>query len=249
MFYSPRKIFMEDVIAVPAEATTSSAVISSDVLKPFEESSFGQATLFIKGDNTKMSIADAFVSAMVSYDEGETWVEAATVTVAEAAFVFTVQSVAGLVPRLKLSLDLSGMTLAEDHGLQVDVLFEERADNGSVTLYPDAVDVPTTVADDVTTAGSTLSVGEYTDEVFVVVTSDSSKLTDTTLLLQSSWDGMNWWDLGTATDISAADFVEFSEANDVVGTYVRANVITALTTGAITADHGIAVNLFARRQA
>jgi len=249
MFYSPRRTLMTDVVPVPAEATTSSAVISSDELRPFETTAFGKATLFIKGDNSKMSVADPLVKTYASYDEGETWVLADTQTVDNATFTFTTAEVLDLAPRVRVDVDLNGATLAEDHGLSVDVLFEERADNGEATLYADVVDVDATVGADETVTGDTLSVGEYTDEVFAVVTSDSSKLTDTDLLLQSSWDGTNWWDLGTATDISDADFVEFSEADTVIGTYVRANVVTAASTGAIAEDHGITVNLFARRQA
>jgi len=248
MFYSPRRSLMTDVVAVPATATTSSAVISSDVMKPFEESAFGKLTLFIKGDNSEISVADPLVKTYVSYDEGENWVLADTQTVDNSTFTFTTAEVLELAPRVRIDLDLNGATLGEGHGLSVDVLFEERAENGEATLYADVVTVPATMADDETENGDSLEVGEYTTAVHAVVISDATKLTDVDVQLQSSWDGTNWWNLGTATDISEDDFVEFAEEDTVIGNYVRANVVTADSTGAALEDHGITVNLFARRQ-
>lgn len=249
MFYSPRRAVFSDVVAVPATATTSSAVISSDELKPFEESSFGSMTLFIRGDNAQISAANPLVKTYVSYDEGENWVLADTQTVDNATFTFTNAEPLALAPRVRVDVDLNGATLGSGHGLGVDVVFEERETNGEATLFADVVDVPDTVGADTTTTGDALNVGEYIDSVYAVVNSDSSTLTDVTVQLQSSWDGTNWWDLGTATDVSGADFVEFEEANTMVGTMVRANVITAATTGDIATNNGLTVNLFARRRA
>lgn len=248
MFYSPRRKLMTDVVAVPETATTSTAVISSDELKPFEESAFGKLTLFIKGDNAEISADDPLVNTYVSYDEGESWVLADVQTIDNASFTFTVEEILELAPRVRIDLDLNGATLGEGHGLSVDALFEERAENGETTLYTDVVTVPTTMGADETVNGDSLEVGEYTTAIHAVVVSDASKLTDVDVQIQSSWDGTNWWDLVTANDISATNFVEFVEETAVIGNYVRANVVTAASTGEALEDHGITVNLFARRQ-
>lgn len=249
MFYSPRRKFYEDVIPVPATATTSSAVIESDALYPFEQSAFGKATVFVKGDNSKMSVADASLTAKVSYDEGTTWIDAATTSVAHGSFEFTVASVAGIVPRAKLSLDLNGMTLAEDHGLSVDILFQESEEGLRRTIFTDVLGVDASVtnpATDLLISGDVLTVPEDAVSVTAIFTADASKLTgDLNARLKSSFDGENWWDLGAAvTEVSAESFKEISSADtDLIGKYVRFDLTVDATAGAIAENHGIKVNV------
>lgn len=245
MFYSPRRAVLSDVVAVPATATTSTAVISSDELYPFEQGSFGQAMLVVEGTSANIYMAAPNINAYVSYDEGETWVLAATQAVATGADTSAMVSVGDAVPRLRVDVDLNGATLTEGHGISVDVVFVEDDDNGDKTLFSDVVAVGATSASE-TTTGDTLSVGDYISELIAVVSLDSTNATNVGVQLQHSFDGTNWFDLGTATDVSSADFVEFSESG-VIGHYARANVVAG-TTG-LEEGHGITVNVFARRQA
>lgn len=246
MFYSPRKTLLEDVVAVPSTATTSSVVISSDELYPYEQSSFGSVTAFVKAlDGSKITVASPALTGYVSYDEGDTWVEVDSVDLTATSFTFDYSLEASLVPRFKVELDLNGATLLEGHGIQVDVYFTETQVNTRRTLFEDVIVVPSTVADGVTTTGDSLEVPEGTSAIHVVATGDVTTLTGVTILAQSSWDGSNWWNLGTATNFSGSNFVDFTEDENIVGNYARVNLITAASTGEIAVDHGIVVNAFA----
>jgi len=246
MYYSPRRAVLSDVVAVPATATTSSAVISSDELRPFEGGSFGKALAVVQGLSDDIAAAAPNANFYVSYDEGETWVLAATQAIATGADTSELVSVASYAPRLRVDVDLNGATLTEGHGISVDVVFVEDDDNGAKTLFEDVVAVPATSSSE-TTTGDTLSVGDYIDEVIAVATLDSTNATNVTARLQHSFDGTNWFDLGdSATDISSANFVEFS-VTDVIAPYVRLNVIAGAT--GLESGHGLSANVFARRQA
>lgn len=247
--YSPRRVFMEDVVAVPATATTSSAIIYSDVFKPFEESIFGKLTVFVNADDSKISVASPNLEVMVSYDEGETWVLADEVEIDNASFSFTVEEVADYVPRAKLALDLNGATLAEDHGIKVDVLFEEAEENYRRTVFNDVLTVPAEVANPVNNEvleGKPLPLPAYPVSAIAVFTADDTKLTaDLNARMQSSWDGENWWNLGTAvTEVAGEDYKEISIADgDLLGRYLRFNLTVDAAAGAIAEDHNINVDV------
>ena len=249
--YSPRRRFFEDVIPVPAEATESTAVISSDELYPFEQTAFGEATVFVKGDNSKMSEANASLTAKVSFDEGETWIDAETVTIDNSSFSFTVEKVEDYVPRLKLELDMNGMSLDEDHGLSVDVLFQEAEDNYRGHFERDVLEVPSEVENpdsDEVLEGKAVEMPTFPSKAMAIFTADASKLTaDLNARLQSSFDGENWWDLGSeATQVAGSDY-ELIESgdSDIIGKYVRFNLTVDSTAGVIAEDHEINVDLIA----
>jgi predicted component of type VI protein secretion system len=244
MFYSPRKAFIEDVIEVPATATTSSTVILSEDIKPFEESSFGAAYVFVKLDTSKTSVSDPKLGTWVSYDEGETIVQTGETTLNQG---FTVIPVANLAPRVKFSLDLNGSTLAEGHGIQVDVLLMETNDNFTRTLFGDITDVPEEgVSADETIAGDPIALPHNTRALNAVIVSDNEQLTGVTAVIQSSWDGVNWWNIGTTPASVDSDFVEVYEESNLFGNYARVNLVVADGgSDGIDEYHEIVVNAWA----
>lgn len=244
MFYSPRRTFIENVIEVPAEATTSSAVILSEDIKPFEESSFGAAYVFVKLDTSKTSVADPKIGTWVSYDEGESIVQTGEATLDQA---FTVLTVANLAPRVKFSLDLNGATLEEGHGIQVDVLLVETDDNFRRTLFADVTPVDEEgVSADETVEGDPFRLPENTRALNAVILSDNDQLEGVTAVIQSSWDGVNWWDIGTTPADVDADFVEYYEESTLFGNYARVNLVVGDGgSDGIDEYHGIVVNAWA----
>lgn len=247
MYYVPRRKFYEDVVALPATATTSSAVFESDELYAFEGSNPGNLTVFVEGDTAEISVADPLVNILVSYDEGATWVTAETITVDNATFTYTVSEVSDFAPRVKVQVDLNGATLGDPHLISVDVLMEERYENLRQTVYADVVAVPDTVADGVTTEGTVYDISDlYVKDATAVLTiTDAADLTDVTVQMQSSWDGTNWWDLlASPTDISANTFTEVdADAGSIFGNYIKVQVITAATTGDIATGNDLTANL------
>jgi len=246
MFPSPRRALYKDVIAFPATKSAGAATLSSNVLRDFETTAFGAVNFQLVAADLSQVTDTLTIEPFVSFDEGTTWIQAGAYSdIANGSGTLSALKSLKYVPRLRVDgvFDGSG-ALAAGHGASVHVEMREVDPEYARRFDADVVTVPTTVADGVTTNGTSVEVPANTGRVAAIVSADPAQLTDVSVMLQSSFDGVYWWDLlSSATDISAVMYSEIDMDQNMVGTYVRANVITAATTGAISTGHNMSVNL------
>ena len=230
-----RRAYYDSVVAFP-EGAALSAVVQSEVLKPFEGTAFGSVEVFLQGTGTTPN-----AHTMVSFDGGAEWHELSVDNFANG--FSALGSLAAFAPRVRVDVDLNGATITDADDWKVSVLMSEEMPTVARKLTADLMS-EVEMGDDETLVSDVVELTEGTPEaVYAVVTGDNTEITLGTLQLETSFDGVNWWGLSDDTNISAAD-VTFIENNAVtIGKYVRATLTTGETTGAITEEAKLRVHL------
>jgi hypothetical protein len=131
--------------------------------------------------------------------------------------------------------------------LAVSVVLVEDSEQLTKASFYNVTTVGATVGAGATTAGSAISANAeypFLKKAYFAVTLDHTKATLATIAVQGSVDGTNWYTVTNSlsnSNISAAS-VNFAETTSFVGKYVRVNVVTGASTGALTAGHGTKVS-------
>lgn len=108
-------------------------------------------------------------------------------------------------------------------------------DNSTLTGGSDSIDVET--------EGDAIEISQdNVKKVIVVSSADASKLTDIAFKLQSSIDGVYWWDATSEVDISSTNFLE-TEVTSKLGTYFKVVLIAGEDTGSASEGHSINFDL------
>lgn len=249
-----RKLYT-DVIPFPATKTAGAATISSDELYPFEGGAPGSIDLHLVAADDSNITDNLSVDLKASYDGGTSWLDVASYTDlanGAGASISALKSAALVyAPRVRVDGVFDGTgALAADHGAAVHVNLFEDEDFYRHEVDADVFSISTLAAGDTVVSDAVEvnnSVAEPIEQVVVVsYVGDKSTVTDNiTWKLQSSFDGVYWWDVTTdQTDIATGTGTSFTEvtSSDDLGDYFRISV-TADGTGAIAADNGIQFNL------
>jgi len=249
---SRSKIY-SDVVTVPATKATGAATITGTVMYPFEPSAFGGANVIVyTGDASK--ITDTVTAKMyVSFDLGTTWLHVVSdATIANGSGAVTTRTWLPLAPRVRVDLVFDGSAeLAADHGIAIDVEFQETDPEAARTLFTGS-EVVVTMGDSeaggdslgLTKTGSTLTIDSPSKATVYITAADSSLIGDTftSIAMQSSLDGSTWWaqsTLGTVALTNGTGPVSlYEEETTNLSKYARL-VVTGDSVSSYTAGHGI----------
>ncbi len=242
---NPRKKLYQNVVTFPATKSAGAATYYSDEMYPFPDSS-GNLNVILTADDASKITDTLTTTLQVSFNEGTSWKDAvaytdlangtgAIVAYKDAAVTFAPMA------RIKAVFDGSG-ALTADHGIRIDVEFEEQTDLLRTQLSTDNVDVGATKDDDATVNGASVEALGTVEKVMAVYTGVASKVTNADVKIQSSFDGSSWWDTGATAAIESVSFKEISSTAKL-GKYFRTVITTDDETGAIIADHLINVDL------
>lgn len=210
---SRSKIY-SDVVAVPATKAAAAATITGTVMYPFEASAWGGANIVVyTGDASK--ITDTVTAKVyVSFDSGTTWLHVKSdATIANGSGAVTTRTWIPFAPRLRVDLVFDGSAeLAADHGVAIDVEFQESAPEAARTFHEDVVTMGDSELTGVLVAkainGTSLTINSPNKVTIWVTALDSSKIADTwTVSFQSSLDGSTWW---SQTTLGTVDLVHGS---------------------------------------
>ena len=230
-----RRAYYDDVVAFP-EGDNLTATVRSDEVKSFETTAYGPVTVFLQGGGDTPN-----AHFMVSFDEGESWYEADEENFSDGFQTF--EDVVKLAPRFRVDVDLNGQNISDADDWKVSVLTEEL--NPTVGRRTKTEEVGALASDESTYF--VMDLGEATPQEFhAVVTNDNSEVTDATILLETSFDGENWWNLSDGTTDVDADVVTISnDDTNLFGKYVRVTVAAAADTGSVGEDAHLKVNAVA----
>lgn len=250
-----RKLYT-DVIPFPAAKTAGATTISSDELYPFEGSAPGEIDLQLTADDDSKITDTLSVDLKVSYDAGTSWLSAVTYSDLEhgngdpiSAFK---NGALAYAPRVRLDgvFDETGV-LDDGHGIAVHANLLEGSELYRHEVDADVLTIDTLASSDSVTSDVVQvdnSIAEPIHKVIVIsYVGDASTVTDDiTWVLQSSFDGNDWWDVSSVAETnivngSGSTFTEVEET-DGLGDYFRI-VATADSDGAIATDNGIQFNV------
>ncbi len=234
-----RKQLYENVLLFPAEKDAAGTInLVSAEFNPFEHTSPGALNYqLVAADDSKIT-DNVVLSLEVSYDGGTTWVvvngSITTLDNGSGAPVSAYTADALVVaPRVRVKAELDNSSrLAAGHGCSVNLELEENSDFYRAQVVANAITLAATLADN-STNGKTVRANGMAEKVVVVHSGDSSKMTNITWKLQSSFDGEYWWDVNTPVNISALNFSE-TVLSTKLGGFFRVVVIagnTGLATG------------------
>jgi len=246
MLVRPRKLTYMDVIPFPASKSAGALTINSDVMYDFTSNPGAVSAQLVASDTSKITDSLA-VNLQVSYDGLKYYTVAEYSDLANGTGALSVlkESAVSFAPYIKLQgvFDSSG-ALAADHGCQVNVEIKEDENFYHFDIANDLATPFISLADSAEIFGDTVDFSDKTIyKVIGVVSGDSSKYTLVSIMLQSSYNGLTWWDvLDSAVDISDLNFKEVS-ATTKLGNYFRLKGITGETTGAIAEGHGTEVKI------
>lgn len=256
-YVSPRRKLNSNVVAFPATKSAGALTISSDEIYDFEQTAYGAAVIQLVAADASKITDTLTVAPFVSFDKGVTWKQAANYAdLANGVGTISVIKSLNYAPRIKVEAVFDGTgALAAGHGCNVYVQTNEYESNYERAFYGDVTAVPATqVAGANTYYGvskelpATVGTSQLTALVQVA---DLSKVTDNfTYQMQSSYDGVYWWDLWSTakTDIANGAGILYVEhdmdSGAVIGNYARINLIGD-GTSALAATHGINFDLLA----
>ena len=250
-----RKLYT-DVIPFPAAKTAGATTISSDELYPFEGSAPGEIDLQLTADDDSKITDTLSVDLKVSYDAGTSWLSAVTYSDLEHGSGDPISAfkngALAYAPRVRLDGVFDGTgALADGHGIAVHANLLEGSELYRHEVDADVLTIDTLAASDSVTSDVVQvdnSIAEPIHKVIVIsYVGDASTVTDNiTWVLQSSFDGNDWWDVSSTAETNIANgsgstFTEVEET-DGLGDYFRI-VATADSTGAIATDNGIQFNV------
>jgi hypothetical protein len=249
-----------DVVPFPLSKATGAVTLSSDEMYPFENSFFADLDLHLVAADDADITDDLTVNVKVSYDGGSTWLVAQEYSDlanggGDAISVFKDEALS-FAPRVKVEgeFDVSGALVA-GHGCAIHANFLEDSHSYRHEIATDIFDFAR-ISNDASKTSDTVYVSDSSvdtiEKVLVVsYVEDTSKIIDgtgtgITWVLQSSYDGSNWWNVSSAAEDNivngtGSSFTEVEEA-DSLGQYFRV-VLTAAADAEIEADHGIVFNM------
>jgi hypothetical protein len=207
-----RSKIYDSVVAAPATKAAAAATITGTVLYPFEPSGWGGASVVCHTDDDSKITDTLTVKMYVSFDEGTTWLHVANdATMANgSAGAVTTRTWLPLAPRVRVDLVFDGSAeLAADHGVTVDVEFQESLPEAARTLFTNAVTMGDSEGTEVgfTKTGDTMLFNSPSKATVYVTGADASLIGDTitSIVLQSSLDTVNWWSQSTLGTIALAN--------------------------------------------
>jgi len=252
-YVSDRRNLNSSVVAFPASKTAGALTISSDDIYDFEGTAWGPAEIQLVAANAADITDSLAIAPFVSFDGGVTWKQAGDYTdLANGIGTISALKTLNYVPRIKIEAIFNATgALVAGHGCAVNVETREFEPNYARGFNPSVVTIPATkTAGAATYTGSIIALPSYTRQITVLTqVADLSKITNNfTYQLESSYDGIYWWNLwATAkSDIANGTGILYAEldmdSTAVVGTYARV-VVTSDATGALASGHGINIDL------
>lgn len=255
MFTRNRFNLNPNVIEFPATKTAGALTITGDVVKAYEGGATGDMQVLVGAEDRSEITNGLVVRPYVSLDEGETWLAAPGYTeLANGSGAVTALKTLAMVPRLRVDavFDATG-ALAAGHGCKVHVEAREYKPwlvRKNLWQVDDNIPATKAAGSAATYTGTTVELPEYTSELVVYVTAeDLSTITDgagtgITYQIQTSYEGVQWWDLlDSAGDIANGTGTLFAVnqvTTKVIGRYMRV-VVSAAADAELAADHGIKV--------
>ena len=242
-----RKQIFNNVIDFPVKDAAGEIVLTSKEMAPFEGTSPGSLNYHVFAADDSKITDNVTLSFQVSYDGGETWVEAEEVTdlangSGDPVSVYKADSLVS-APRARVVATFDTTSrLTADAGVGVSVEMEETEELYRAYVVTNAVTLPETLANDSVVGASFSTQGNVVDKLIVSHNADATKMTNITWKLQSSFDGENWWDATDAANISTLNFKETS-VEDKLGDYFRVVVIAGAT--GLEEGHGLTFNAIA----
>jgi len=252
------KVYTEVVSNVVLGESESS---SSAEMYPFENTAFGDLKVHTYVADTSEVTDTVTGTVYVSFDGGTTWEPAITVAeIANGTGAASVLDSVKYAPRAKYVLSSgAGAETTADAGIVINMQFEE-ADviGGEFELENTATNI--VFAAEGGDYSDVLSLNSVPERIALIYTADDlSEVTDGTAdnpgyILQSSMDGVNYWDIGTVVDITTSTGTAYTELeitdNSTFGLYFRVKVWdqdTVNKDSAITADAGIRFYIIAMK--
>lgn len=244
-FIGVRRKLHADVLPMPDEKSAGEMTIRSSEIYDFEKSAFGSARVLLGAEDAAEITDTITVVAEVSFDGGNTWVEAAEYSdLANGSGTITEVKEIDLAPRLRLRAEFDGTAeLAEGHGIKVHVETVEYEPVFSRDFHGEVLVVDETLAADAEETSDVIELTGTHEKAMVVATADDvSDITDADVMVQYSYDGVFWWDgLDSAVDIDNGFVV--AEVDGTPGRYARLVLSTAADTGEVTDAAGLALHL------
>jgi len=238
-----RKALYPAVVTFPASKTIGAVTLTGDVIGTYENDTFGPTKIMLaEADASKVGVS-VVATTYGSWDGGTTFLaidEDKTLvngTGAKNAMV----AVGSLIPRVRVDAAISTLTLA--HGLAIDVAIDE-ASNGARKEVTAATTISEAISGVSTFYTEALSLAtpallDYAGMAIIV--EDSSDITVGTTIgykMQSSMDGVYWWNMASdvtdglvVTDTDAPVYIEVAYETGL-GKYVRL-ALTGTTSSAL----------------
>jgi len=239
-----RKQIFENVIEFPVKNAAGEITLFSKEMAPFEHTAPGPINYHVFAADDSKITDTVTLKFQASYDKGETWVDVESNTDLKngsSGKVSTYKAnVLKAAPRVRVEATLSNASRITVDALPgVIVEMGEQEDLERTKVFADIVEFEATAASKTVTGEVIVAEGDV-QEVYVVHSGNSAKMTNTTWVLQSSFDGENWWNATTSADISASNFSE-TAVTTKLGNYFR--VVTTLGETGLEAGHGLKFNL------
>lgn len=242
------------VNVIPTTKAAAATTIAGTELYPFEAGGWGGANVAIEVGDTSKITDTMLVKSYVSFDEGTTWLLVNSNTTILAASSGFGRIYIPFAPRLRVDVVYDGSAeLGADHGIEINVEFQENDPEAARTLHKNVVWVGDTAGDSLKAygdstlsyfaAGDTMTFNSPNKVHVCAIATDLSKIANTlTYKLQSSMDASHWWSqstLGTAIPANGSGpTILAEEETSALSKYGRIYV-TGDTASTLEAGHGI----------